>query len=224
MGELAKDSRDEPWRADSAVEALVARRVAARRAGDFRESDRVRVGLAALGVFVLDTSHDEGAGRVVETRHAPASGDARGWLRVPPSWGEPAGCCKHWRHKRRAYCGSAVAGGTDTPAAIWSGLQEAQDSAADGAAGGGDGMLDISRLHYCSDCIARHELSGRCPCPFDPRHSVLLTKLSGHLRLCQSKPGVSAAAGENGAVVPRSGGADAQVPGINADGEGSDEA
>ena len=32
MGELAKDSRDEPWRADSAVEALVARRVAARRA------------------------------------------------------------------------------------------------------------------------------------------------------------------------------------------------
>ena len=85
-------------------------------------------------------------------------------------------------------------------------------------------MPDISRLHYCSDCIARHELSGRCPCPFDPRHSVLLTKLSGHLRLCQSKPGVSAAAGENGAVVPRSGGADAQVPGINAAGEGSDEA
>ena len=35
MGELAKESRDEPWRADSAVEALVARRVAARRAGDF---------------------------------------------------------------------------------------------------------------------------------------------------------------------------------------------
>ena len=41
--------------------------------------------------------------------------------------------------------------------------------------------MDISQLHYCADCIARNQLIGRCPCPFDPRHSVLLTKLSGSL-------------------------------------------
>ena len=42
----------------------------------------------------------------------------------------------------------------------------------------------------------------RSPCPFDPRHSILLTKLPGHLRLCQLKPGVSAAAAAGTACPP----------------------
>ncbi len=211
----------QPWLVDSAVDAVVSRRVTARRTGDFQESDRLRLGLAKLGIFVLDTSHDEGFGRIIETRLALSSDCGDRWLRAPPAWEQPVGGCKNWRHKRRAYCGSPVVTSPSAPAAIWSTLQQTKSSvdANDRRAE----CLDISQLHYCADCIARNQLTGRCPCPFDPRHSVLLTKLSGHLRLCQSKPGVSAASSKNCTVVPRSGGGDAQVPGINAVGERSHE-
>lgn len=37
--------------------------------------------------------------------------------------------------------------------------------------------------HFCE--AHRTTMKGRVPCPLDPKHSVLLTKLAGHMRVCQ---------------------------------------
>jgi hypothetical protein len=203
------------WPSDGEVAELVRRRHAARLSGDFAASDAIRAGCAVLGVFLVDTVLDEASTRkrVVETRHA-APVDGISWIRarVPASSG-----CKFWRHKSRSYCGAQVAGIQSSAAEVWAALQQ-HARGCGGASGSPAEWLDLSRLHYCAGCIARQRLAMRCPCPFDPRHSILLTKLGGHLRLCQSRPGVSAAvaAGEDGAAVPRGGAADAAQRGVHA--------
>jgi hypothetical protein len=183
------------------ADALVAERRAARAAGDFTVADRIRNKLAAGGVFVVDTSAaaaDGGIGGVRagpsinESRHA-AQGLGCGWVRACTA-GVCPGLCEVWSHKRRAYCGRRVGGVT---------VDGDDGDGDDGGDDDDDG--DIARLFYCAGHIESQRLRGRVPCPFDRRHPVLLTKLSGHLRICQSKPGVSSAiaAGENGNAVPR---------------------
>jgi hypothetical protein len=203
------------WPADSDVAELVRLRRAARLDGDFRAADTIRAGLAVLGVYLVDTTVEENTCRVIETRHA-ASVDGVSWIRTHRS----ASGCKFWRHKSRSFCNKPVVGlnGSFSAADVWAALQGARPNSTTDSSGGLAEWLDISRLHYCTTCSTRHGLTHRCPCPFDPRHSILFTKLSGHLRLCQSKPGVSAAAaaGESGAAVPRGSAANAAQAGVNA--------
>ena len=80
--------------------------------------------------------------------------------------------CRRWVHRRKDYCNSLLA----TTSSV--GSQQTEDE-------------DISEYFFCPECRSKLELLGRCPCPFDERHSCLLTKMPSHLRLCQSKPGVS---------------------------------
>lgn len=175
------------WPSDGDVAALVLRRRATRLSGDFAASDTIRSGLAALGVFLLDTAVDEEAARVVETRHAAAA-QGISWVRAKAA-GQPSGSCKFWRHKSRSYCGEPVQGIGSSPAEIWASLQHLQTGDSTSPADGNTRTvsaaeaewLDLSRLHYCPSCTARQQLARRCPCPFDPRHSILLTKLSGHV-------------------------------------------
>lgn len=41
-----------------------------------------------------------------------------------------------------------------------------------------------SQEYFCADHLEQHK--GRVPCPLDPRHSITIAKLAGHLRVCQS--------------------------------------
>ena len=50
-----------------------------------------------------------------------------------------------------------------------------------------DGSHSQSQSHWCP--VHQTALTGRIPCPFEPRHHVRATKLGSHLRVCQSKPG-----------------------------------
>ena len=93
--------------------------------------------------------------------------DGQNWV---VSKSQYSGKCKRWVHRRKAFCDSPLA-------------------TASLAAGHTD--EDISEYFFCPQCVSSFQLLGRCPCPFDDRHSCLLTKISSHLRLCQSKPGVS---------------------------------
>jgi hypothetical protein len=202
---------------DSDIAELVQRRRTARLDGNFRAADSIRVGLAVLGVYLVDTTVEDNKSRVTETRHA-APVDGISWIRALST----TDGCKFWRHKSRSFCGKPVCRPPSSAhsADVWADLQHAHlPSTSDPTASSRvDGLhVDISRLHYCASCSACHAFAHRCPCPFDPRHSILLTKLSGHLRLCQSKPGVSAAvaAGESGAAVPRGGAANAAEGGVN---------
>ena len=157
---------------------MVARRQRARDAGDFTEADRIRAGLAGLGIFVVDAPWD------AVLQPAEREGAGRSWVRTRAA---PAGC-KQWSHKRRAYCAApvgivgdvAIGGGRPLRAeAVWAELGQppppAGEKATDASTDTHQPMrdwLDPSRLHYCAGCAARYRLATRCPCPFDPRHSV----------------------------------------------------
>eukprot|EP00943_MAST-04B_sp_MAST-4B-sp1_P000501 g501.t1 len=88
--------------------------------------------------------------------------DNNKWIKVDAKWqSNEKRKCLLWSHRKLAYCKRQTV----------------------------NNNIDVANKFFCSICIKKHKLNGRIPCPLDPRHNCLLSKIPSHLRFCQSKPG-----------------------------------
>ena len=92
------------------------------------------------------------------------------WIKIDTSWPDnQSKTCSVWSHRKRSFCKRKV---------VNYGNENFELS-----------TNNVCENFFCGICIEKHGLVGRIPCPLDPRHTCLLTKIPSHLRYCQSKPG-----------------------------------
>ena len=92
------------------------------------------------------------------------------WIKIDTSWKDnQSKTCNVWSHRKRSFCKRKVVNQSNENFEL--------------------STSNVCENFFCRICIDKHGLVGRIPCPLDPRHTCLLTKIPSHLRYCQSKPG-----------------------------------